>query len=81
VAGHVAPLETEFCIFRLLRCDHSYKNPGISREPGEHRDQQGQWLHVWRLGGHFKTGQWRSPQNRPQDKCSGQDFLLLRDCV
>jgi len=30
------------------------------------------------LGGHPKTGQWWSPQNRPQDKCSGQKFLLLR---
>jgi len=35
----------------------------------------------WFLGGHFKTGQWWSPQNRPQDKCSGQGFLLLRDYV
>src|SRR5689334_11800736 len=30
------------------------------------------------LGGHPKTGQWWSLQNRPRDKCSGQEFLLLR---
>jgi len=30
---------------------------------------------VLRLGGHLKSGQWRSPQNRPKERHSRQELL------